>query len=73
MRVTIKFGSGNELVKEFPEGTSLGCAIKNPHVRGALGYGENVEGHIGGVPQDDSLTLRDGMTVSVNSRACAKA
>jgi hypothetical protein len=73
MRVTVKFGTGNELTKEFPEGTSLGCILGNPHVKAALGYGDNVAGHIGSVPQADSLVPPDGAVVSVHQKSCAKA
>ncbi len=73
MNVRIKYGSGNELAKDFPEGTSLGCILNNPHVRAALGYGSSVAGHIGGVPQSDSLVPPDGAVISVNDKACQKA
>lgn len=73
MRVTIKYGTGNELSKEFPEGTTLGCVLGNQHVRGSLGYGASVQGHIGGVPQSDSIVPPDGVTISVQDKSCTKA
>ena len=73
MIVKIKYGTGNELSKDFPAGTTLGCVIGNQHVRGALGYGQNVQGHVGGVPQNDSTLIFEGMTISVNDKACSKA
>ena len=71
-QVKVKFGTGNELSKDFPLGTTLGCVLKNQFVKGALGYGENVQGFIGGVPQADSTLIADGMTVSVHNAACEK-
>lgn len=72
MSITIRYGSGNSLTKDFPAGTTLGCILGNQHVKAALGYGNNVAGHIGGVPQSGSLVPPDGATVSVNDVACEK-
>ena len=72
------YGSGNEVNKtlgnapgNLPPGTTLDQAISS--LRPSLGYGQNVEGHIGGVPQNGSLALQDGMTVSIHDKACGKA
>lgn len=72
MRITIEYGRGNEMTKEFPAGTTLGQAIKNQAVQAGLGYGANVEGRIGGVVQSASLVLQDGMRVVVHDKACEK-
>ena len=71
MQVTFRYGSGNTTIREFAEGTSLGCAIQQ--VRAGLGAGGNVQGFTGGVPQEDHTVLRDGMTVSLHDKACQKA
>ena len=73
MRVTVKYGTGNEISKEFDNGTSLGCILGNQHVKAVLGYGSNVAGHIGGVPQADSLIPPDGAVISVHEKSCSKA
>lgn len=73
MLVTIKYGSGNELKKEFPSGTTIGQIIRNPSVQGALGYGNNVEGFVQGCPQHDNTQAADSMAISVHEKACGKA
>lgn len=71
--VTIRYGSGNTLTKDFPEGTSVGCVLTNTAVKAALGYGNNVQGNVSGVPVPDSNTIYSGMTISVTDKACNKA
>lgn len=73
MKVTFRYGSGNEISKELTDGTKLGVALKMASISAGLGYGSNVEGHIGGVPQSNDTELRPGMVVSVYDKACAKA
>ncbi len=73
MSVTIRYGSGNELRKEYPEGTTLGQIINDPNVRAVLGYGQNVTAHVGGLPQIDTVRAAQGMTISVQDKACTKA
>jgi len=72
MRVTIRYGTGNETTTEFPDGTTLSDVIGNPNVRGLLGYGQNVVGHIGGIPQQDSLTLFNGVVVEIHDKQSQK-
>lgn len=73
MQVRIKYGTGNELSKDFPAGTTIGCVLSNQFVRGALGYGSNVQGFVNSVPQSDSTYIAEGMTISVHDKACNKA
>jgi hypothetical protein len=73
MQVKIKYGTGNELSKDFPAGTTIGCVLGNQFVRGALGYGQNVQGFVNSVPQNDSTYIAEGMTISVHDKACTKA
>lgn len=79
MNITIKYGSGNELtaansnvVRDLGPGLTAKQVITTPRIRAALGYGENVEAFIAGVPNDSS-TVVDGMTISVHDKACQKA
>lgn len=73
--VTVKFsyGTGNTVTHTFPEGTTLDQALKDPAVSAALGYGRNVEGHVGGVPQPAQTTLQANDEVAVHDKACSKA
>ena len=73
MRITIRHGTGNDLTKEFPNGSTLGSVLADPQVKADLGYGDNVAGFIGGVPQDESIVLADGATISVHDRSCEKS
>lgn len=81
MRVKIEYGTGHECVTEFPNGTTVGCIVKNASVKGILGYGANVEGRIRGVPQSDDTPLYGtgatppgvDHTVVVTDKACTKA
>src|SRR4051794_27451021 len=72
MRITVRF-TGIELTGEFQGEPTLGFVLADPHVKAQLGYGTDVEGHIGGVPQPNELQLRDGMVVSVHDRKCEKS
>ncbi len=75
-----RYGSGNEITKtigtapgNIRPGTTLKAAIDM--VRTALGFTQNVQGHIGSVPQDDSLLLTTEMqnvTVSIQDKAQEK-
>lgn len=73
MSITVKYGSGNSLTKTFPVGTTVDGVLKNDAIKGALGFGNNVEGHVDGVPQTGSTSLRDGITLAVYDKACQKA
>ena len=70
----VKFGSGNVKEREFPVGTSLLTIIET--MRHALGYSQDVEAHIGGVPQQGSLTIGNGlsndMVVSIHDKPKGK-
>jgi hypothetical protein len=73
MRVVVKYGTGNELARDYPAGTTVGCVVNNASTRAALGYGQSVQGHVGGVPQSDSTQCFEGMVISVNDKSCSKA
>ena len=72
MTVTIRYGVGNELKKTFPPGTTIGQIISNANVRAVLQYGANVAGHVQGEQMPDATPARDGMTITVNDKACEK-
>lgn len=71
--VEIIYGSGRATTEEFPEGTTLAEVLANPEIKGKLGLGASVEGHIGGVPQKPETVIADGDVVKVYDRQCSKA
>jgi hypothetical protein len=73
MRITIRYGTGNELTREFGGTPTLGSILADVSVRAALGFGANVEGRIDNVPQGTGTVLHDRDVITVHDRACAKA
>lgn len=71
--VTIRYGLDNELVRKFPEGTTMGQVLGNPNIMSALDIGSNVVGKIDGVTQEMNKVLTDGDEVDVEVRANTKA
>lgn len=71
MQVTIQYGTGNEVTKDFAGGT-IDDALTDQATQALLGYGDNVEGHVGGVPQPPSTPLFGGMRIDVHDKACEK-
>lgn len=72
INVTVQFGTGNIMTKEFENGTTLGQVLGNSNLKCGLGYGDNVAGHVQGVAQSSALTLWDGAVVVVHTKACEK-
>lgn len=73
MRIIINFGLSNTLSRDFPSGTTVGEVLKNPNLKAALGYGDNVVAKIDGVTQDPSRQLVDGDEVDLEVQANKKA
>lgn len=73
INVTIKYGTGNQIVKQFDHPVTINSVLADSSIRGVLGYGSSVEGYIAGVPQPGDITLRDGDVLSVHDKACTKA
>jgi hypothetical protein len=72
MRYTIHY-SGSSLSREdVSEGLTVDQVLKDPRNKSGLDYGDNVEAHIGGVPQPGHTVVRDGMSLKVHDRACSK-
>src|SRR5262249_55581656 len=63
----------NELTKDFGGMPTVATVLGDQDVKAQLGYGENVEGYIGGVPQPPDSVLVDGMHVSVHDKSCEKS
>lgn len=73
MIVTFQYGSGNSVTRNLDYGTTLGTALRDPRIKAALGFGDNVQGVIGNVAQADNTPLKDNMLVTVQDKACNKA
>lgn len=73
IRVKIQYGTGNTTTRDLPRGATVGQVLTDPTVRGALGYGTSVEGHIDSRPMPTGTTLADCDHVQVYDVACTKA
>lgn len=73
MKVTVRFGVGNQLTRTFPQGSTINSVLTDRNVQAVLGFSTNVEGYVHGVPQPGTTLLVDGMTIDVNNKACEKA
>lgn len=71
--VLVKYGTGNSVARTVDAGSTVAGLLARADVKGALGYGDSVQGFISGVPQPGSVALRDGDSVSVHDLACKKA
>ena len=73
IRITVEYGTGNTVTKSVAPGTTLGQILADGGIKSVLGYGASVEGQIGGVTQNATVPLQDGMTVRIVDKACSKA
>lgn len=71
--VTIKYGLGNTLQKEFPDNATVGSIVQDASVRAVLGYGANVRPKVDGVEQSLHAPIGHGDTIEIESVANAKA
>ena len=68
--ITIRFGVANQLdrpLNAYPTVTSI---LRNPDLRTALGFGDNVEAQVNGVAGTEVLS--DGDMIDIVSRANTK-
>ena len=72
MKTFIQYGDGNERTYEAPDGSTIGSILRDPRNQAALGYGDNVEAHVGGMIQSGSTPSFSGIRISVHDKACAK-
>jgi hypothetical protein len=72
MQITIEHGMQSITVSR-PEGTTVGALLADPNIRAVAGFGENVTPIIEGAVVDQSYSLADGETVSLQARAATKA
>lgn len=73
MQVTIHFGIGNSVSKQYPSGTTVNTVLQDTNLRAVLGYGENVRAVVDGVPQPGTAELSDGDEIHVETNVGCKA
>lgn len=73
MKVSIHFGIGNSVTKEYPAGTTVGSVLGDSNLRAVLGYGENVRAVIDGAPQPATAELSEGDEIHVETNVGCKA
>lgn len=70
--VTIKYGV-ERMVKQLPDGFTIGEVKSDPGIRGGLGFSDNVAVLECGTALPDNAVIRDGATYSVEVKANTKA
>lgn len=73
MQITISFGVGNSVTKEYPVGTTVGTVMGDQNLRAVLGYGENVTPVIDGVRQSCACALSNGDEIHIETAVGQKA
>ncbi len=63
----------NDVLRNVPEGTTIGQLIQDRELRITLGYGDNVRALVAGVEQSQQAIVPDGGTVVIETRANSKA
>lgn len=70
--ITIRYGSGNTLTRTFGTPITVNQVLADRTIKGALGYGDNVEGRLNGIPQPGTNNLVNGDVLEVFDKACSK-
>ncbi len=73
MKVSIHFGIGNSVTKEYASGTTVSQVLGDANLRAVLGYGDNVRAVIDGVPQPGTSELSEGDAIHVETNVACKA
>jgi hypothetical protein len=71
-KVIVRYGIDTTEVTVGATAT-VGSIINNPSTKIILGYGDNVKALVGGVEQDSSAQVADGMEIVLETRANSKA
>lgn len=71
-KFTVKFGAGNTIDKDFAPGTTVGDIIEDEALQSVLGFGDNVEGVIGGTAVGEDYEPSAGSVLSLRTRANTK-
>lgn len=73
IEVTIRFGVGNGVVRQFRNGTTIGQALDDANVRSALGFPSNVRALINRVEQNRNTRLTNGDVLDLETVGTSKA
>lgn len=73
MKVSIHFGIGNSVTKEYAAGTTVSQVLGDSNLKAVLGYGDNVRAVIDGVPQPGTAELSEGDAIHVETNVGCKA
>jgi len=68
--ITISFGVSNSLSKSLAHFPTVSSILKDPELKQFMGFGENVEARVNGVPGVEHLNPND--VVEIVSRANSK-
>ncbi len=71
-KVIVRYGVDSTEVTVASTAT-IGSIISNPSTKIILGYGDNVKALVGGVEQENSAQVADGMEIVLETRANSKA
>jgi len=71
MKVTVKFGHGNEVTLDLNGGSTVSDALDA--AREILGFGENIEARLDGVTQPGNAPLDDGDEIQATPKVGTKA
>lgn len=72
-RYTVKYGLLGSVTNECEEGTTVGELLRSPAIRGALGYGENIQAVIRGQVVSMNEEVQHGDEILVEKKAAEKA
>ncbi len=73
VNVLIRFGTGNEIRRAYPENTTIKSVLTDSSTRTVLGFGDNVVAKIDGALVRDDLVVRDGLVIDLETAANKKA
>ena len=71
--ITVKFGAGNSITRDINGYETVEDVLNDQNVQGILGFGDNVDTYIGGVPAPARTTLTDGDVITLVTKANTKA
>ena len=71
--ITVKYGIGNEVTKEYEEGVTIQDVLNDANLRAQLGFSTNVNTLVNDEYADPSYELEDGDVLIIEQRASQKA
>lgn len=71
--VTVKFGIGNSVEREFDDDTTISQVINNEPLKAYLGYTDNVDAFVNGVKMSGSDKVFDKDVIKLQTKSNTKA